>query len=43
MMVQHPGTKANRFLERMVRVAQSGITKHFKDAGDNILKEIAKT
>jgi len=40
--VQHPGTQANRFLERMVRLAQPNITKHFKTAGDNILKEIAK-
>lgn len=40
--VWHPGTRANRFLVRMVRLAQSNIAKHFKAAGDNILKEIAK-
>ena len=40
--VMHPGTRENRFLERMVRLAQSNIAKHFKEAGDNILKEIAK-
>jgi hypothetical protein len=41
--VNHPGTQANRFLERMVKLAEPKILKHFKDAGDNILKEIAKT
>lgn len=41
--VQHPGTKENRFLERMVKLAQPQIVKHFQEAGDQILKEIAKT
>lgn len=39
--VMHPGQKENRFLERMIKVADSRIAKHFKDAGDNITKEIA--
>lgn len=40
--VLHPGTKANRFLVRMVELAKPKIEKHFKKAGDQILKEIAK-
>ncbi len=40
--VWHPGTAENRFLERMVKLAQPKIIKHFKDAGDKILKEISK-
>lgn len=40
--VQHPGTKENRFLERMVKLAQSQIVKHFQEAGDKIVKEISK-
>jgi hypothetical protein len=41
--VQHPGTRENRFLNRMVKLAEPQIIKHFKEAGDNILKEIGKT
>ena len=40
--VMHPGTKENRFLDRMVKLAQPEIAKHFKVAGDNITKEISK-
>lgn len=40
--VMHPGTKENRFLERMIKSADPKIAKHFKSAGDNITKEIAK-
>jgi hypothetical protein len=39
--VMHPGTKENRFLDRMVKLAEPKIAEHFKKAGDNILKEIA--
>ena len=40
--VWHPGTRPNRFLVRMVKLAQPKITKHFLKAGEKILKEIAK-
>lgn len=40
--VWHPGTKENRFLERMIKAADPKIAKHFKEAGDNIAKDIAK-
>lgn len=39
--VMHPGTKENRFLDRMMKAASPNVAKHFKTAGDNITKEIA--
>jgi hypothetical protein len=40
--VQHPGSKPNRFLERMGQSAQKKINKHFEVALQKISEEIAK-
>lgn len=40
--VSHPGTKANRFMPKIVKKSRADINKLFGQAGDLIIKEIAK-
>jgi hypothetical protein len=41
--VKHPGTRAQPYMDKIVKNAEPDINNLFKEAGDNVLREIAKS